>query len=97
MSFLLIITSLLDNNLLFFIPSLIILIYNIYSRIKKVHIFQLLIDDRKKNVENANRVGLLYKIKFILYTLVTMCSVSILIIKCFGDFDFKREFSLLFL
>ena len=63
----------------------------------------MLIDDRKKNLENANRVGLLYKIKFILYTLVTMCSVSILIIKCFGDFDFfekikiiKREQTLFF-
>ena len=69
--------------------------YNIYSRIKKVHIFQMLIDDRKKNLENANRVGLLYKIKFILYTLVTMCSVSILIIKCFGNFDFFEKIKII--
>ena len=51
----------------------------------------MLIDDRKKNLENANRVGLLYKIKFILYTLLTMCSVSILVIKCFGNFDFLKK------
>ena len=51
----------------------------------------MLIDDRKKNLENANKVGLLYKIKFILYTLLTMCSVSILIIKCFGNFDFLEK------
>ena len=55
----------------------------------------MLIDDRKKNLENANRVGLLYKIKFILYTLLTMCSVSILVIKCFGNFDFLKKIKII--
>ncbi len=55
----------------------------------------MLIDDRKKNLENANRVGLLYKIKFILYTLLTMSSVSILVIKCFGNFDFLEKLKII--
>ena len=39
--------GLLDNNILFFISGLIALGYNIYSRIKKVHTFNMIIDGVK--------------------------------------------------
>ena len=46
----------------------------------------MVIDDRKKNLKEANRVSLLYKIKFVLYTLLTMISSSIVVIHFFGVF-----------
>ena len=70
--------------------SLISLIYNIYSRIKNVHNLRLIIDDRNKNVNEANRVGLLYKIKFVLYTLLTMISVVFLVLNCFGELNMEN-------
>ena len=42
----------------------------------------MIIDDRKNNIEAANKVSLLYKIKFILYTLVTCVAVSFFILQC---------------
>ena len=47
----------------------------------------MVIDDRKINLKEANRVGFLYKIKFILYTLLTMFSISMVVIKYFNAFD----------
>ena len=85
----------LDNNILFFGSSLIGLIYNIYSRIKNVHVLKLLIDDSKKNVIEANRIGLLYKIKFVLYTLLSMISVGFLVLNCFGEFRILRNLKII--
>ena len=75
----------LDNNIIFFGVGLIAFIYDIYSMKKKIHCLHLIIDDRKKNIIEANRVSLIYKVKFLLYTLLTMFSISLLILKCFGS------------
>ena len=84
MSIVLAIFGLLENNIIFIISSLIALGYNIYSRIKKVHIFNVSIDDRKNNLIDANRVSFLYKIKFVLYTLLTMFAVAFLVLNYYG-------------
>jgi len=55
----------------------------------------MLIDDRKKNLENAKRVSLLYKTKFILYTLLTMLSVSILVLKFIESSDFFEKIKII--
>ena len=55
----------------------------------------MLIDDRKKKLENAKRVSLLYKIKFILYTLLTMLSVSILVLKFIESSDFFEKIKII--
>ena len=68
--------------------------YNIYSRIKKVHMFNVLIDDRKKNLTDANRVSFLYKIKFILYTLLTMSAVVFLVFNYFGPLQIMKKIRL---
>ena len=95
MSFFLTILGLLDNNIIFFFISLSGLIYNIYSKIQKIYILNMLIDDRKKNLNEANRVSLLYKIKFILYTLSTMVAVSFFVLNCFGPFDFMKKIEII--
>ena len=95
LSFILTILGLLDNNIIFLLISLSGLIYNIYSKIQKIYILNMLIDDRKKNLNEANRVSLLYKIKFILYTLLTMIAISFFILNCFGPYDFMRKIEII--
>ena len=65
--------------------------YNIYSRIKGIYRFSMIIDDRKNNLEGANRVGFLYKIKFLFYTLVTCVSSVILMLKFLGVTGFLNK------
>ena len=55
----------------------------------------MLIDDRKKNLNEANRVSLLYKCKFILYTLLTMVAISFFVLNCFGPYDFMRKIEII--
>ena len=95
LSFILTILGLLDNNIIFLLISLSGLIYNIYSKIQKIYILNMLIDDRKKNLNEANRVSLLYKFKFILYTLLTMIAVSFFVLNCFGPFDFMKKIEII--
>ena len=68
--------------------------YNIYSRMKKVHMFNVLIDDRKKNLSDANRVSFLYKINFILYTLLTMLAVVFLVFNFVGPLQIMKKIRL---
>ena len=89
------ILGLLDNNIIFFLASLSALIYNIYSKITKLYVLNMLIDDRKKNLNEADRVGLLYKIKFVLYTLLTMIANSFLVLNYFGPFPFMKKFEII--
>ena len=55
----------------------------------------MLIDDRKKNVIEANRISLLYKIKFVLYTLLTMISVGFLVLNCFGELSYVEKLKII--
>ena len=51
----------------------------------------MIIDDRKNNLEGANRVGFLYKIKFLFYTLVTCVSSVMLMLKFLGVTGFLNK------
>lgn len=84
-----------DNNKLSFILSAIAFGYNIYSRIKKIHNFNLIIGERKNNIKDANRVSFLYKIKFVLYTLVTMLAVTMFVFNIFGTKKIIQKFNII--
>ena len=84
-----------DNNRLSLILSFLEFSYNIYSRVKKVHNFNLIIGDRINNVKDANRVSFLYKIKFVLYTIVTMIAVTIFVFNCFGTKKIIKNFNII--
>ena len=77
-------------------PSLTALAYNIYSKFANIYNFNMVIDDRKKNVKEANRISLLYKFKFIFYTLLTMLSVSFLVLNIFGPFEFMDKLKIVY-
>ena len=78
------ILGLFDNNILQTFFAIIILGYNIYSRIKGIYNFSMIIDDRKNNLESANKVGFSYKVKFIFYTLVLCITTVIFTLQCLG-------------
>ena len=42
----------------------------------------MIIDDRKNNLESANKVGFSYKVKFIFYTLVLCITTVIFTLQC---------------
>ena len=82
LTLLLLFFSILDNNILEIIFALIATIYNVYSKYKKLYKFSMIIDDRKNNIKAANKVSLLYKVKFILYTAVACFAISFFILQC---------------
>lgn len=51
----------------------------------------MIIDNRKDNLKNANRVGLLYKIKFMIYTLITCVSTVIFMLQFLGVTGFVNK------
>jgi len=84
-----------DNNKFSLIISFIAFGYNIYSRVNKIHKFNIIIGERKNNIKDANRVSFLYKIKFVLYTIVTMYAVTIFIFNCFGTKKIIKNFNII--
>ena len=55
----------------------------------------MIIDDRKKNVKEVNRIGLIYKIKFFLYTLLTMISSVFLVLHFFAQYEFFENLKII--
>ena len=55
----------------------------------------MIIDDRKKNVREVSRIGFLYKIKFLLYTLLTMISASFLFLNFVGPYEFTENLKII--
>ena len=82
-----------DNNKFSAILSLLVFAYNIYSRFQRIHNFNMIIGDRTNNLKDANRVSYLYKIKFVIYTMVTMFAVTIFVFNCFGTDKIIRNFN----
>ena len=59
--------------------------YNIYSRLSKNKSFNIIIDDIKGNISSSNKVGLEYKIKFLVYILISIYSLCYAILAHFDE------------
>ena len=55
----------------------------------------MIIDDREKNLREVNRIGLLYKIKSFLYTLLIMASASFLVLYFSGSYEFTENLKII--
>ena len=66
-----------------------------YSRKKGIYNFSMIIDDKKNNLESANKVGFLYKIKFIFYTIILLVITIFFTLKCLGIADFLNKFKII--
>ena len=90
-SLILLILSLLDNNIIEILFAFPIMLFNIYSRIKGKHSFNLIIDDRKNNIKDSNKVSLLYNIKFIIYTFIACLSSVNFVLQLLGVDDYVNK------
>ena len=51
----------------------------------------MIIDDMKNNLDSTNKVGLEYKVKFIIYVLISIYSLCYAILSHFDDDDEINE------
>ena len=54
---------------------------------KKRNSFNMIIDDMKGNLSSTNKVGLEYKVKFIVYVLISIYSLCYAILAHFDEDD----------
>lgn len=81
------ISGLLTNNIVSLLISVVFLGYNYYSQKKNLRDIYLIIDDRETNVKNSNKISLIYKIKMVIYTLV---SIYAMVIGVFSFFEKEK-------
>ena len=55
---------------------------------KKRNIFNMIIDDMKGNISSSHKVGLEYKIKFIVYVIISIYSLCYAILSHFDEDEF---------
>ena len=75
------------NNWLSVAISIIIFCYNIYTKIRKKNLLTLIIDNQKENRSAGDRVGMIFKIKFIIYTLISIYALCFAILHFFDEMD----------
>ena len=66
-----------------------------YSRKKGIYNFSMIIDDKKNNLESANKVGFLYKIKFIFYTIILLVITIFFTLQCLGISGFLNKLKII--
>ena len=54
---------------------------------RKNNSFNMIIDDMKNNLDSSNKVGLEYKVKFIIYVLISIYALCFAILSHFDDDD----------
>ena len=59
--------------------------YDLYAKFKNKNSINVIIDDMKGNLSSSNKVGLEYKIKFILYVLLSIYSLCYAILSYFDE------------
>ncbi len=61
---------------------------------KKSYTINMVIDDRKENVKVTSKVNLLFKIKFILYVLLSIYGLCFAILTTFDELQIADKFSI---
>ena len=75
------------NNWLSVAISIIIFCYNIYTKIMKRNLLSYVIDNQKENRSAGERVGNIFKIKFAIYTVVSIYALCFAVLHFFDDMD----------
>ena len=85
-----------SNNWLSVVIAILVFCYNIYTKIRKQNLLSLIVDNHKDNRSAGDRVAMLFKIKFIIYTIISMYALSFAILHFFDDMDEYGEFFKIF-
>ncbi len=83
-----------SNNWLSSGISILLFIWNIYLTIRKRKLLGFIFDNQKENKSAGDRVSNIFKIKFIIYTLVSMFALCIAILHFFDDMDYTERFKI---
>ena len=83
-----------SNNWLSAGISVIIFIYNLYLKLRKRSLMSLVFDSQKENKSAGSRVSMIFKIKFIIYTIVSMYALCMAILHFFDDMEYKDYFKI---
>ena len=83
-----------SNNWLSAGISILLFIWNIYLTIRKRKLLGFIFDNQKENKSAGDRVSNIFKIKFIIYTLVSMFALCIAILHFFDDMDYTERFKI---
>ena len=77
-----------SNNWLSVAISIITFCYNIYLKVARRNLLSLVIDNQKENKSAGERVGNLFKIKFIVYTIISIYALCFSILHFFDEIDY---------
>ena len=84
-----------SNNWLSAAIAIIIFFYNIYLQLRKRFLMSLVFDSQKENKSSGSRVSMIFKIKFIIYTLVSMYALCFAILHFFDEMeDYGEKFKI---
>ena len=73
--------------------SIVVFIYNVFLKLRR-RILSFLYEDQKDNKTAGNRTSSIFKIKFIVYTLVSMFALCIAVLHFFDDVDYLERFKI---
>ena len=76
-----------SNNWLSVVLSILLFFFNIYNKLKKQNLLSLVINNQKENTTAGQRVGTIFKIKFIIYTIISIYALCFAILHFFDDMD----------
>ena len=76
-----------SNNWLSVLISIIIFCFNIYLKVRRQNLLSLVIDNQKENRSAGDRVGMIFKFKFIIYTLISIYALCFAILNFFDEMD----------
>ena len=74
--------------------SVVIFLYNIYLKLRKRTLLSFIFENQKENKTAGNRISLIFKIKFIVYTLVSMFALCMAVLHFFDDMDYWEKFKI---
>ena len=82
------------NNWLSAGISILIFLYNVFLLIRKRKILSFLFEDQKENRSAGNRVSTIFKVKFLIYTLVSMFALCMAVLHFFDDMEYTERFKI---
>ena len=80
-----------SNNWLSTVVSMILCAYNTYAHLNKENLLCLINNCQKDNRSDGNKVGIIFKIKFFVYTIMSMYALSFTVINYVEDMDDIRD------
>ena len=74
--------------------SILIFLYNIYLKLRKRKLMSFIFEEQKENRSSGSRVSIIYKVKFIVYTLISMFALCMAVLHFFDDMDYTERFKI---